>query len=281
MAIVNTTSPVPAVTPGPSRWSTALALAALALIFSAWFLNAPSGLLGKADAIGYAICHRIDSRSFHIGDIQFPLCARCTGIYLGVLLGIVVLAAMGRWRDGALPPRRAILAMVLFITFMGIDGVNSYTKLIPGVPHAYEPQNWLRLLTGILTGVAVSGLIFPVFNQTLWRDWQDRPIVRGLRELFSLVLAALIVAGLVLSDNPVILYPLAVLSTLGVVMLMTMLNAVIFMLTTGSANQATRWRDLVVPLATGLALSFTLILFIDVMRFAVMHTWDGFVIPGA
>jgi hypothetical protein len=38
----------------------------------------PPGLLGKADAIGYAVCHRIDLRSFHLGDRQLPLCARCT-----------------------------------------------------------------------------------------------------------------------------------------------------------------------------------------------------------
>lgn len=281
MAVVDSTTSTPAAAPAPSRWSTGLALIALALIFSAWFLNAPAGLLGKADAIGYAICHRIDSRSFHIGNVQFPLCARCTGIYLGVVLGLGVLAAMGRWRDGALPPRRAVVVMALFITVMGVDGLNSYTKLIPGLSSVYEPQNWLRLLTGILTGVAVAGLIFPVFNQTLWRYWQDRPVVRGLRELFCLVLAAVIVAGLVLTDNPAIVYPLALLSAAGVVVLMTMLNSVIFLLVTGSANRATRWPDLIMPLSAGLAVSLTLILLIDVLRFAVTHTWDGFVIPGA
>ncbi len=281
MAVADSTTPTPTTAPGPSRLPVALALIALVTVFSAWFINAPAGWLGKADAIGYAICHRIDSHSLHIGDIQFPLCARCTGIYLGVVLGIAVLAGMGRWQAGTLPPRRVIVALVLFISIMGVDGINSYTTLIPGIPSLYQPQNWLRLLTGILTGIAVSGLIYPVFNQTLWHYWQDRPIVRGLRELFSIVLAAVIVAGLVLSDNPFIVLPLAVLSTAGVVVLMTMLNAIIFMLVTGTANKAVRWQDLIVPLSAGLTVSFSLILFIDVMRFAVTHTWDGFIIPGA
>ena len=280
MAIADPAVP-PAHSAEPSRRVTWLALTALALVASAFLYNSPGGLLGKADAVGYAICHRIDVRSFHIGNIQFPLCARCTGIYLGVVLGIASLAALGRWRAGAMPPRRVTVAAVVFITLMGIDGVNSYATLIPNIPHVYEPQNWLRLVTGILTGIAVSGLIYPVFNQTLWRQWQDAPIVRGLGEFFCLTLAAMVVAGLVLSDISFILYPLALLSAGGVVMLMTMTNSIIFMLATRTANKATRWREAWLPLAAGLTVSLSLTLLIDVMRFAVTHTWDGFIIPGA
>ncbi len=60
----------------------------IVLLFG-WLLNTPSGLFGKAGAIGYSFCHRIDARSFHIGDIQFPLCARCSGMYLGALLALI------------------------------------------------------------------------------------------------------------------------------------------------------------------------------------------------
>lgn len=267
--------------PAASRLSTILVLAALAVIFSAWFLNAPSGLLGKADSIGYAICHRISVRSFFIGKIQMPLCARCTGIYLGVVLGVAVMMGAGRWRYGTHPPTRVIVAMALFITVMGADGVNSYVTLIPGLPHVYEPQNWLRLLTGILAGVAVSGLIYPVFNQSLWRRWVDTPIVRGLWEFGGIVLAAMILAGLVLTNIPFLLYPLALISAAGVVLLMTMTNTVIFMLATQTANRAESLRDVVVPVAAGLTVSLAMILLVDVLRFAVTHTWNGFVIPGA
>jgi hypothetical protein len=49
------------------------------LAVGAWLYIAPEGALGKLDAIGYAVCHRIDERSFQINDRQLPLCARCTG----------------------------------------------------------------------------------------------------------------------------------------------------------------------------------------------------------
>jgi hypothetical protein len=198
-----------------------------------------------------------------------------------VVLGIAIMAGMGRWRNGTFPPTRVIVAMVLFITLMGIDGVNSYISFLPFLPQAYEPQNWLRLVTGTLTGVAVSGLIYPVFNQTLWRYWRDAPVVRGLFELGCIVLAAVIVIGLVLSNNPYILFPLALISSAGVVVLMTMTNSVIFMLATRTENRAENWRGALIPLLAGFSVSLTLILFIDVMRFAVTHTWNGFVLPGA
>src|SRR5512140_118546 len=72
-----------------------------ASVLLVWLVYTPAGLLGKADAIGYAVCHRIDARSFHLGDRQLPLCARCSGMYLGAVVGIVYQAFAGR--KGAFP----------------------------------------------------------------------------------------------------------------------------------------------------------------------------------
>src|SRR4030067_1376746 len=81
-----------------------LVLASVGLLFLGWLFNTPPGLLGKADAIGYAVCHRIDLRSFHLGDRTLPLCARCTGMFLGALVGLVYQAVIGKRRIGR-PPR--------------------------------------------------------------------------------------------------------------------------------------------------------------------------------
>ena len=50
-----------------TRW---LVPAAALIAFGVWFAITPPGLIGKADSIGYANCHRIDERSFHIGNRQ-------------------------------------------------------------------------------------------------------------------------------------------------------------------------------------------------------------------
>ncbi|MFC1936831.1 hypothetical protein ACFLYP_04105 [Chloroflexota bacterium] len=52
-----------------------LMFTAIGLMLVGWLLNTPTGLLGKADAIGYAVCHQIAHRSFHIGDRPISLCA--------------------------------------------------------------------------------------------------------------------------------------------------------------------------------------------------------------
>ena len=70
----------------------------LIVLLSIWMFFAPEGILGKADAIGYAVCHRIGHRSFHIGETQFSVCARCAGQYLGAVLGMLFLGIFRRRR---------------------------------------------------------------------------------------------------------------------------------------------------------------------------------------
>ena len=92
--------------PGNRRWLLlAISTAALLLML---FYGLTDGahinhdpLLTTADWSGYALCHRITERSFTINGRQFPLCARCTGMYLGAALTIVVLFLAGRakWQE--------------------------------------------------------------------------------------------------------------------------------------------------------------------------------------
>ena len=63
--------------PGWRRALQILLILATGLILFGWLAYTPPGLLGKADAIGYSVCHRIAVRSFMLGDRQVPLCARC------------------------------------------------------------------------------------------------------------------------------------------------------------------------------------------------------------
>lgn len=263
----------------PARALPTLFVGVAAVVFAAWLFSTPSGLLGKADAVAYAVCHRIDARSFHIGDRQLPLCARCTGTYLGALAGMLALAVMGR-RAGGLPTRPLLVVLLGFIAVMGFDGVNSYLTLFPGAPHLYEPQNWLRLVTGTFNGVAMAALVFPVLNQTLWKNWENRPALARFRDLGALVVLGVIVIGLVLTDNPAILYPLALLSALGVVVLLTALDTTFLLILTRREGRVERWTGALLPLLAGFTLAILQIGLIDAARFAIFGTWGGFALPG-
>jgi uncharacterized membrane protein len=263
-----------------SRVLPALVIGVAALALISWLLNTPEGVLGKADAIGYAICHRIDGRSFHLGDRQLPLCARCTGMYLGAVVGVVGMLLLGRGRAGGMPSRWVMVTLFGFTALMGIDGVNSYLHFFPALPHLYEPQNWLRLITGTGNGLMLAGLILPVLNQTLWRNWEPRPVLANFRELLLLVVAAAVVVVLVLSENVVVLYPLALLSALGVLGLVMALNTTILLIALRRENRALGWAGAVLPLLAGFTLAIIEIGMVDAVRFAIFGTWGGLPVPG-
>jgi hypothetical protein len=46
-----------------------------------------SALIVAVYGIGGLICHQLPERSYHLWAAQMPVCARCTGIYIGAVLG--------------------------------------------------------------------------------------------------------------------------------------------------------------------------------------------------
>jgi uncharacterized membrane protein len=270
----------PAADPPVHRMLPVLVAGVAVVAVVSWLLNTPEGVLGKADAIGYAICHRIDSHSLHIGNVQFPLCARCTGIYLGVLLGMATMLALGRRRAGGMPARPVLIVLLGFIGLMGVDGINSYLTFFPGLRHLYEPNNTLRVITGMLNGLALAGLMFPVLNQTLWADWEDKPVLGRFRELALLVGVAAVVVALVLTDQVVFLYPLALLSVVGVLAIVVALNTTILLIALRRENRVRTLAGAALPLLAGFTMAIIEIGAVDAVRFAVFHTWGGLPLLG-
>ena len=90
--------------------------------------------------IEWVDCHRMPSRSFFYKKKQFPVCARCTGIYLGFF---VMIRLLWFYQIGM------ILSAILILP-----------TLIDGLTQAYlnrESTNFLRFTTGVLAGIGMSG----------------------------------------------------------------------------------------------------------------------------
>jgi uncharacterized membrane protein len=252
-----------------------LLIVAAGLVLVGWLIETPPGILGKADAIGYAVCHRIDVRSFHMGATQLPLCARCTGMYLGAMLGLVYQSIVGKRRSGV-PPRSIIICLVFFLAAFGIDGVNSYLHLFPGAPSLYQPENWLRLLTGLGMGLVIAAAIYPAFNQTVWSDLDPTPALGSLRSFGVLLVLALVLAALVLTGNPSILYPLALISAAGVLVLLSLVYTMVWLLVLRQENRFQRVLQLFLPLTGGFTFGLLQIAAFDFVRYLFTGTWDGF-----
>ena len=266
------TSPVsspaePAAAFRPARRRLWLVVLTVALIvIGAWIFVMPGGVLGHADLVGYAVCHRITERSFIVGGVQLPLCARCTGTYLGALAGFAVMYLLGRRRAANLPPVHILVIFVLFVAIMGFDGVNSYLTLFPGLPHLYEPQNWLRLTTGTLEGIALAGVVLPIFNQTMWADATGERALRDWRELGVVMLGGAAMILIVLAEPPVLLYPLALLSSASVLWMITLINSVLATILARRENRASSWRAAAPMLLVGLAMALVELSTIDFGR---------------
>jgi uncharacterized membrane protein len=252
-----------------------LTLLMFGAILIPWLMNTPPGLLGKADAIGYAVCHRIDLRSFHLGERALPLCVRCTGMYLGAMLTLGYYCLFRR-RAGFYPQRALSIVLILFGLLWAFDGLNSYLNLFQEAPYLYPPSHVLRLVTGTLIGISIATLIYPMFSQTVWRTWRQEAVLRSGLDLFKLLTIAGLMVLVTLSENPLILYPLALISSFGVVILLTYLYTMVIISFLRHENRARSWRDLLLPFLVGLTIAILQIALIDLGRFWLTGTWDGF-----
>jgi uncharacterized membrane protein len=196
---------------------------ALALIVGLLMLP-PHGLLAKADRAAFAVCHQIPERTITVAGRPLPLCARCSGTYLGALAALGVLSLRGRFNAGRLPARPYLLIFGMFITLWAIDGLNSYLTFFPGAPHLYEPRNTLRLVTGTMQGVALAAIMAPLVNRSLRAHPTEMPSLENIPDFLWLLSGGAFVALLIRSDQPILLYPLAIVSGLAVVALATLVN---------------------------------------------------------
>lgn len=95
-----------------------------------------------------------------------------------------------------------------FVAIMGADGVNSTLQDLR-VPYLYEPDNRLRLATGLLMGVTLGIMQAYLLNRTVWSHPAEMPLLRGWRELGALLAAQILFYLLVISGWGALRTPLA------------------------------------------------------------------------
>lgn len=101
-------------------------------------------------AIGHAICHQLPLRSFHAWGASLPVCARCTGIYVGA--AVVAMAVMVQPIAADLAGSRARRLLLAAL-------VPTATTLVYEWTTGATPANWVRALAGFPLGAAVAWMI--------------------------------------------------------------------------------------------------------------------------
>jgi hypothetical protein len=121
-------------------------------------------------------------------------------------------------------------------------------------------------------------LVYTGFNQAVWKDWLPQPALAHGREVALLMAAAAGMVLLVLWENPLVLYPLAIASALSVLGLLSVVYTVMAVIVLRRENRASGWRDLALPGMLGFSMALAQIAVIDWIRFAATQTWNGFVL---
>ncbi len=245
----------------------------LGLLFAGWVLFP----LLAGEGLGFwgaGVCHRIVERSFVVDGEQLPLCVRCTGIYLGFLSTVVVSFLRGRRRPAGLPPLGITILLGLFLAAVGLDGLNSYMALFPGLPHLYEPHHALRLLTGTLEGVALAAFLWPVLHASLWQTPQEQRSIPNLRELGLVLLVALGLGALAYWHPPLSFYPLALLSLAGIFLAMGTLGTMLVAVIAGRLGKVTTWGQALCLFAWGSLVALLEMAALSWVRYALLGSFS-------
>jgi len=94
--------------------------------------------------LGSVVCHQLPARSFHLWGVALPVCARCTGIYVGAALAAIAWIARPAVRD---TPARWALVLAALPTLATL-AYEWTTGVMPG--HA------IRALAGFPLGASVA-----------------------------------------------------------------------------------------------------------------------------
>jgi uncharacterized membrane protein len=114
------------------------------------------------------ICHQIPDRSFHLYGLPLAVCSRCTGIYIGFAVGLMLYPFVRSLRDQTMPSRNWLIAagFPMLIDFGG------------GFLGLFQNTFVSRAATGGLLGVAFSVYILTGMISVV-EQWEAMRIARS------------------------------------------------------------------------------------------------------
>jgi uncharacterized membrane protein len=133
-----------------------IAYAALLFVSLAWLTTivAAPALMARGHVLSAmviyrslsGICHQIPERSFYLRGFPLAVCSRCTGIYVGFVIGLMFYPFVRSLHPQRMPSRRWLIAACLPVL---IDFGGNYLGL-------FKNTFVSRAVTGALLGVAFS-----------------------------------------------------------------------------------------------------------------------------
>lgn len=156
--------------------------------------------------LGRSVCHQIPERSFFIHNIQFPLCARCTGIYTGMFMGFLYILIRKRHKGNKPPSIKYVILMIIFLLPMIIDGLTSYLGF-------RSTNNNIRIITGLMFGVIIPVFIVLISNFDVQKH-NTLPIIKNYMDILGMLLTIILPFFLIHFEHVIIWWLIASVSVL-------------------------------------------------------------------
>ena len=253
---------------GGGVWRRLPPVLALAVLLA--FFATPAPLPRKLLLAMGGVCSLRPGHSYFAGGIQLPLESRMIGIYGGFLLTLASLLAFKRVGAHRLGGKAVAGLLLLLFASMVFDGINS-TLAELRLSHLYAPTNALRLVTGLLAGIAVAPFLVWLLGMVGASPVAPaRPaLVRSPWELLAPLAINAVFAVVVMSERAAFFYPIALVGVGGVVALLTGVALLVVLLLSGLEGRVTRPRQLVGPGALALLVAFAVLAGMAALRRSV------------
>ncbi|WHY85333.1 DUF2085 domain-containing protein [Neobacillus novalis] len=138
---------------------------------------------------GRAICHQIEDRSLQASGETLSICARDTGIYIGIFSTLAYLHLFKRKAKITIPSIKISLFLLLLVVPMIIDGLGSYI-------HLFESNNARRLVSGTSFGFGLPYFLYPLLSANSL-EASSEPVIKHGRDLFAPLFLSCGLGGLV------------------------------------------------------------------------------------
>jgi uncharacterized membrane protein len=101
--------------------------------------------------VGSLVCHQLSGRSFHAWGAQMPVCARCTGLYVGAAVAALAATRM----DGVAQRHMWNRARQFLVIGATPTAITLMYEWLSGV----TPGNWIRASAGFPLGAIVMLIV--------------------------------------------------------------------------------------------------------------------------